>query len=155
FPGGTNIEKLLHHQMDKPTPVEQLRPDLPPQVRSILQQMLAKRPEDRIQTAGEEASLLAPYADGGVAAVPASSTRTLRLPAGGAAGLRAGPGSLTMKLSSTFGSIRGLFVDPASHRTRRLALVIALVALIGLLGMFVVVLSLVSGLAASPGKPTS
>src|SRR6516225_2707134 len=58
FPGGSNIEKLLKHQMDTPRPIEQLRPDLPAKVRSILNGMLAKRKEDRIQTAGEVASLL-------------------------------------------------------------------------------------------------
>ncbi|MBY0525034.1 MAG: serine/threonine protein kinase [Gemmataceae bacterium] len=77
FTGGTNIEKLLKHQMDTPRPIEQLRPDVPEGVRQVLRRMLAKRPEDRIQTAGDVAAALAPYCDEGSAAF------TARLPVAG------------------------------------------------------------------------
>jgi serine/threonine protein kinase/Leucine-rich repeat (LRR) protein len=61
FPGGTLTQKLLKHQLEEPTPVEQVRPDLPPPVVDIVSKLLAKRPEDRYQSAAELAANLAPY----------------------------------------------------------------------------------------------
>jgi serine/threonine-protein kinase len=146
FPGGSNIEKLLKHQMDTPRPIEQLRPDLPAKVRSILNGMLAKRKEDRIQTAGEVASLLAPFCDASTAIQPAAAVH----------GVRAAPpvdSAPIRPLSSSFSGIKNLFIDPETHRARRLGFLIVVIAILGLMGMFLVVLSLVSGLAGSFGKP--
>jgi serine/threonine-protein kinase len=53
FPGGSAMEKLLRHQNKQPTPVEELRPKLPPAVVSIVNKLMAKRPEDRYQTPAE------------------------------------------------------------------------------------------------------
>jgi serine/threonine-protein kinase len=63
FPGGTAIEKMLHHQLDEPAPLEKLRPDLPPALGQITRRLMAKRPEDRFQTPAELATALAPWAD--------------------------------------------------------------------------------------------
>jgi serine/threonine-protein kinase len=146
FPGGSNIEKLLKHQMDTPRPIEQLRPDVPAKVRSILNGMLAKRKEDRIQSAGELASLLAPFCDTSTAIQPAAAVTNVRATP---VGSEVAAGSAT----SSFGAIRNLFIDPDTHRARRLGLVIAVIALLGLMGMFLVVLSLVSGLAGGFSQP--
>jgi eukaryotic-like serine/threonine-protein kinase len=64
FPGGSNLEKLLRHQMDAPRPIEEQRPDVPEGVRQVLRRMLAKRPDDRLQTAAEVAAALAPFCGG-------------------------------------------------------------------------------------------
>jgi serine/threonine protein kinase len=47
FPGGTLTQKLLRHQQREPVPVEQVRPDVPAPVVSVLRRMMAKKPEDR------------------------------------------------------------------------------------------------------------
>jgi formylglycine-generating enzyme required for sulfatase activity/tRNA A-37 threonylcarbamoyl transferase component Bud32 len=59
FPGGSMGEKLVKHQLTEPDPVEQLRPDVPPQVAAIVRKLLAKKPEDRYQTPAELAAALA------------------------------------------------------------------------------------------------
>ena len=50
FPGGTDVQKLIRHQTEKPYPIEELRPGIPPEVTTILNRMLEKRPEDRYPT---------------------------------------------------------------------------------------------------------
>jgi formylglycine-generating enzyme required for sulfatase activity/tRNA A-37 threonylcarbamoyl transferase component Bud32 len=58
FPGGEMTEKLIKHQLHEPVPVEQLRPDVPPEVAAIVRKLMAKRPEDRYQTPAEVAAIL-------------------------------------------------------------------------------------------------
>jgi formylglycine-generating enzyme required for sulfatase activity/WD40 repeat protein/serine/threonine protein kinase len=58
FPGGSVTEKLLKHQLDMPTPVQQFRPDVPDEVAALLQKLLAKKPEERFQTPAELAAAL-------------------------------------------------------------------------------------------------
>lgn len=53
FPEGTALQKLLRHNSDEPPDVRQFRPDLPPQVSALIRKMLAKRPEQRHQSAAE------------------------------------------------------------------------------------------------------
>jgi CheY-like chemotaxis protein len=50
FPGDVPMEKMLKHNLDKPTPVEQLRPDADSKILITLERMMAKKPEDRYQT---------------------------------------------------------------------------------------------------------
>lgn len=50
---GTLAEKLLKHQQAQPTPVSQLRPEVPPKVSAIVDRLLAKRPLDRYQSPAE------------------------------------------------------------------------------------------------------
>jgi serine/threonine protein kinase len=59
FDGTTIADKLLAHQLRQPPPVEQLVPDLPKELKNIVPKMMAKRPEDRFQSAGEVLSALA------------------------------------------------------------------------------------------------
>jgi WD40 repeat protein/serine/threonine protein kinase len=60
FPDGTHLEKLLRHQLDEPRPVEQLRPQVGPEVAGVVRKLLAKRPMDRFQTPGEVVQALVP-----------------------------------------------------------------------------------------------
>jgi serine/threonine-protein kinase len=53
FPGGDAIEKMLKHQLDVPTPVAELRADVPAPLRLILDRMMAKKKEERYQTPQE------------------------------------------------------------------------------------------------------
>jgi WD40 repeat protein len=47
FPNGTPVEKILSHQLDSPTPIETMRPDLPYAVRNIIRRLMAKERDDR------------------------------------------------------------------------------------------------------------
>jgi serine/threonine-protein kinase len=62
FPGGSLTEKLLRHQRDEPEALERLCPELSAGLGGVVRQMMAKRPEDRYQTAGAVAAALAPFA---------------------------------------------------------------------------------------------
>jgi serine/threonine-protein kinase len=62
FPTGTPIEKLLKHQLDAPTPLQALRPEVPTRVAEVVAMLMAKHPDDRLQTAAEVAEVLAPLA---------------------------------------------------------------------------------------------
>ena len=61
FPGGTTLEKLLKHSTETPTPVEKLRPDVPPQVAAIVKKLMTKDPKARYQTPASLAAALAPF----------------------------------------------------------------------------------------------
>jgi serine/threonine-protein kinase len=58
FQAESLTEVLLKHQTDEPTPVEQLRPEVPSAVANILRKMMAKKPEERYATPGEVAQAL-------------------------------------------------------------------------------------------------
>jgi len=58
FPEGTLNQRLVSHQFQQPTPIVQKRSDVPEELASILDRMLAKKPSDRVQTAEEVAELL-------------------------------------------------------------------------------------------------
>jgi serine/threonine-protein kinase len=63
FKARSGIE-MAHRQMyDQPTPVRQLRTELPGACETILLRALAKAPEDRFQTADEFRAALAPLSD--------------------------------------------------------------------------------------------
>jgi serine/threonine protein kinase len=61
FPGSNAIEKMLHHQLDEPTPLEQLRPDVPPALAAVVRRMMAKVPAQRYQTVAEVLEALGPF----------------------------------------------------------------------------------------------
>ncbi len=60
FAMGTPIEKLLKHQLDAPLPLQALRPEISGDVAATVARLMAKKPADRFQTAGEVAEALAP-----------------------------------------------------------------------------------------------
>jgi serine/threonine-protein kinase len=49
FPGGSLTEKLLQHQMDEPTPIRELRPEVSEELAALLRKMMAKKPQDRYE----------------------------------------------------------------------------------------------------------
>lgn len=61
FPNGTPLEKLLQHQMDAPRPLQLVRMDVPPEVATIVQCLLAKKPEQRFQSGAALAHALEPW----------------------------------------------------------------------------------------------
>jgi serine/threonine protein kinase len=65
FPGETDLERLVRRLKGPPVPITDFRPDLPEAVVQVLGRFLARRPDDRFQTAGEAAeALLALLEDG-------------------------------------------------------------------------------------------
>jgi serine/threonine protein kinase len=53
FPEGTITERLIKHCNARPTPLRQLRPDLPADLIAVCETMMAKQPDDRFQSAHE------------------------------------------------------------------------------------------------------
>ena len=62
FPEGTSVEKLISHTKDEPPAVEQLRPDIPTEVASIVRCLMAKQPAHRYQRPAELVLELMPLA---------------------------------------------------------------------------------------------
>jgi eukaryotic-like serine/threonine-protein kinase len=63
FPEGTVAQKLIHHQHDAPTPLQQIRPEVPESLSEIIQRMLAKEPDDRFQQPIDVAAALEPWTE--------------------------------------------------------------------------------------------
>lgn len=63
FPVGTIMEKLDKHRWTAPRPVDRLRTEVPREVAAVVEQLLAKEPDERYQTAHEVAAALAPFCD--------------------------------------------------------------------------------------------
>ncbi|MEK6235301.1 MAG: protein kinase, partial [Planctomycetales bacterium] len=63
FPDGVQAQKLLAHQMQKPQPLAELRPDMPEALIAVGDRMMEKKPEDRQQTMLEVVDELDPWTD--------------------------------------------------------------------------------------------
>jgi eukaryotic-like serine/threonine-protein kinase len=63
FEGATLTEKLLWHQVKEPTPLRELRPEVPAGLEAVVRKMMAKAPADRYQAPREVAEVLAPWAE--------------------------------------------------------------------------------------------
>jgi WD40 repeat protein/serine/threonine protein kinase len=64
FDGGSAARKVARHLAEPPPPLEASRPDAPAGLAALVRAMLAKRPEDRVQTAAEVAHALAAWSAG-------------------------------------------------------------------------------------------
>lgn len=53
FRGNTAVEVALKHLTDQARPLNELRPDLPPELCNLVKKLMAKKPEDRYQSARE------------------------------------------------------------------------------------------------------
>lgn len=58
FPGQTVVECLKRRALGSPDPITEVRPGLPPRLVGVLDKLLARRPENRFQTAAEAALAL-------------------------------------------------------------------------------------------------
>jgi serine/threonine-protein kinase len=71
FQGETLAECLALRIKGPPTPITDFRPDLSPRLVQLLEKLVARRPEDRFQTASDAAEALQTLADQGVGALSA------------------------------------------------------------------------------------
>ena len=63
FEGTSGAEKLLKHQSAAPTPVRQMKGDIPAELEQIVLKLLAKKADDRFQTPEELIAALKPLAE--------------------------------------------------------------------------------------------
>jgi tRNA A-37 threonylcarbamoyl transferase component Bud32 len=77
FPGDSTLAKLDAHRGRAPEPVRTLRPEVPARLAAVLAKMMAKRPQDRYQTAADAARALGPYTRPGTGAPPRWPRRAL------------------------------------------------------------------------------
>jgi serine/threonine protein kinase len=61
FRQGSPLQKLICHQFQQPTPIRELRPDVPEDLAAVLERMMAKEPAERYQTPLEVALALAAW----------------------------------------------------------------------------------------------
>jgi serine/threonine-protein kinase len=61
FPDGTAVEKMMAQQTKKPTPLAQLNPDVPAGLITVVERLMAKKPEDRYPDAAAAAAALKPF----------------------------------------------------------------------------------------------
>ena len=61
FPQGTLAERILKHQTQEPAAIRAERPGVPADLAAICAKMMAKRPEDRYQSAAEVGRVLAEW----------------------------------------------------------------------------------------------
>jgi len=59
FPEGTVAQRLVAHQVKTPQPISNERPDAPADLLATVEKMMAKKPEDRFQSAEELSGVLA------------------------------------------------------------------------------------------------
>jgi tetratricopeptide (TPR) repeat protein len=80
FPRASPQAVLVAHAVEKPTPLAERRPDLPPLLSATVMRLLAKQPEDRPQSAEEVIHVLdaATTPSGGSATMPALRARRRR-----------------------------------------------------------------------------
>jgi serine/threonine protein kinase len=63
FASGTVAQKLVSINMQEPTPIRTMRPEVSEEMAKVLARMMAKQPADRFQTPAEVAAALAPWAN--------------------------------------------------------------------------------------------
>ncbi len=82
FPTGTVSQKLLWHRTKEPTPIQQVRPDVPDGVAAIVARMMAKDPKARFQTPAQVAAELEAWVPATVLLPAADEMPTLSPAAG-------------------------------------------------------------------------
>jgi len=61
FPEGRATQKLIWQQIRQPLPLEVVRPEIPPELATVVHRMLEKKPANRFSTPAEVAAALAPF----------------------------------------------------------------------------------------------
>ena len=61
FPEGTVSQKLIAHQTKQPTPIDRLRPEVPPELALVVRRMMAKSVTERFQMPAQIYDALRPF----------------------------------------------------------------------------------------------
>jgi serine/threonine-protein kinase len=80
FPNGTPVEKILSHQLDRPTPLESFRADMPYAVRDVISRLMAKDRDERYRCPSDLVADLAALEQSAATPVP-TSRPTVEAPA--------------------------------------------------------------------------
>jgi eukaryotic-like serine/threonine-protein kinase len=64
FPEGKAAQKLIWHQVKEPTPVHELRPDVPKELSDVVTKMMCKKPAGRFATPAHVMAALEPWTAG-------------------------------------------------------------------------------------------
>jgi serine/threonine protein kinase len=83
FPEGTDLQKLIRHQLQPPRPIRDIRPDVPEALAAIIDRMMAKEPAARYQTPAEVAEALLPWTQTPIPPPPREEMPELVSPARG------------------------------------------------------------------------
>ncbi len=86
FPEGTLPQRIMKHQTQEPKPISDERPTTSPSLIRICQKMMAKKPEDRYQTAQEVSEALAAWRPPPRRRTPAKSAAAVAKDASSASG---------------------------------------------------------------------
>jgi eukaryotic-like serine/threonine-protein kinase len=113
FGDGNTAQKLVWHQLKPPPPLAEVRSDIPAGLVRVVEQMMAKKPAERPQTADEVAVALAPWDTGGPHP-PEATEFPRRLPAGLAVPLPLTPVASTPNPNSGTALTAPLSPGPAS-----------------------------------------
>jgi serine/threonine-protein kinase len=62
FPDGGTQDKMRAHSNQTPTPIRELRPEIPERLAAVIDRMMAKSPEDRYSTPADVIKALQPFA---------------------------------------------------------------------------------------------
>jgi serine/threonine-protein kinase len=62
FPEGTAVEKMMAHQTKQPPSLAELRPDIPPELVSVIERLMQKAPADRFSNSADVLAALQPFA---------------------------------------------------------------------------------------------
>jgi tRNA A-37 threonylcarbamoyl transferase component Bud32 len=164
FRGATPVAIAYRHVREDPTPPRLLNPDVPPSLEAVCLKAMAKRPEDRYQTAAElRADLERARAGRRVAAGPAAAGAATAAPAtavlpplAGYPGGAGYPGDPTSALGGpvTAGRAARHAGAPAGRRRWWLYVLVPLGVLALAVGVAFAVSQLVEGLPETESAPT-
>lgn len=147
--GGTPAGKMRAHLTSAIPSLEQFRPDVRPEVAGIYQRLLAKEPNDRIQSATELVSLLSPFASSDLSTVHIADTTTRSIVVPSGARSSNTPLTDTKDAKATFPSI-----SPKQQSKKGGPPTWQWIAVTGFLGASALVLAIVITLTNRKGEKT-
>jgi serine/threonine protein kinase len=112
FPEGTLDERVLKHQTEAPREIPELRPDAPQELVEICNRMMAKKPDERFQSADDVSQALAEWQSAQVELEPAEAESPV---AAGSVQIKADEGSAVRKRRASPGilaRIKATFTGP-------------------------------------------
>jgi serine/threonine-protein kinase len=80
FPDGSAVEKMMAHQFKQPTPIAELAPQAPPELVTVVERLMQKKPEDRYAGMDEVLDALQRLEQKNPRALPKSSVPGLAEP---------------------------------------------------------------------------